>query len=271
MTYTRISPRLFEDFNCIAEECPANCCRAGWSITWTSAEYEHLSAVKEVSRFFCGDDYRTIKPDENGECPFLTAQGLCGIQKELGEEYLSYTCRKYPRISRLSGRVMLCSCKPTCYAVLDRLFSDRDCMRLRDVLTDEQTETILSENDGRVALFSKVRGILWGEPLFSSLDRLAHLYNVEQQDIPRTFAQRYGFELITGESRAEEFAVRNVVLALFMHWMINGYRPQLSEWDNIAEFLFQARAVVLAVEGASAVAEDREQLLCSVGDIIAVL
>jgi lysine-N-methylase len=44
-----------------------------------------------------------IRMNAQHHCPLLTAQGLCGIQAELGEALLSDTCATYPRIVHRHG------------------------------------------------------------------------------------------------------------------------------------------------------------------------
>jgi len=281
--YRHIAPVLYRDFRCIADECPANCCSAGWSITWTAAEVERLKNSQcpkhisdKISTAFDGDKYCTVHLDSDGSCPFLTAQGLCAIQKDMGEQYLSYTCRQYPRISRFFGDVMLSSCRPTCYAVMDRLYSESDCMELTEYLSDADVEALITdghEKAQRLGVFGKVREILWRGDIEASLADIATLYNIKQtDDIQTRFEQRYGWSIIASDSaKAPDHAVRNIVLALFMEYMITRYDARLSEEQNIAELLFKAQAVIVAVNGAAALCEDRTQLLCSIADFIAAL
>jgi len=42
--------------------------------------------------------FATIRMNEQNQCPLLSADHLCRIHSELGENYLSYTCATYPRI-----------------------------------------------------------------------------------------------------------------------------------------------------------------------------
>ena len=40
---------------------------------------------------------------QEGGCPFLTADGLCGVQQELGAEHISDICREHPRFYEWFG------------------------------------------------------------------------------------------------------------------------------------------------------------------------
>jgi lysine-N-methylase len=41
--------------------------------------------------------YARISPNSDNQCPFLSVERLCGVQKEYGSELLSATCSTYPR------------------------------------------------------------------------------------------------------------------------------------------------------------------------------
>lgn len=95
-------PNYFNDFKCIASECEDTCC-AGWSIV---IDDESNNRYKKVNGEF-GEILRSkIVKDEDGDdifllnkgnCSFLNEKKLCDIYTELGEEYLCYTCKQYPR------------------------------------------------------------------------------------------------------------------------------------------------------------------------------
>lgn len=95
-------PDYFNDFECIASECEDTCC-AGWSIV---IDDESNSKYKKVDNAF-GDVLRSkIVQDEDGDnifqlkdgnCAFLNESKFCDIYTNLGEEYLCYTCRQFPR------------------------------------------------------------------------------------------------------------------------------------------------------------------------------
>lgn len=138
-------PAFYDDFHCIGSECPVNCC-FGWGIIgWTKKEYEKLENAnmsqvlrekfkksfksntnKQYLRTF---DYM-IEYDKSGKCPMLTENNLCMIQKELGEEYLSHTCRVYPRKGQKCGDILIRTCQPSCMHVLKLVCSDENSMEL---------------------------------------------------------------------------------------------------------------------------------------------
>lgn len=106
---TRFSElRYINRFRCVGSACPDHCCR-DWQIDIdpdTERRYRRLedsplkqSITENLKRRRCGDKKRTfiqLKPD--GVCPMHDDDGLCRIQKTLGESYLSRTCDTFPRL-----------------------------------------------------------------------------------------------------------------------------------------------------------------------------
>ncbi len=92
----------YDAFACTAGACPASCCKGGWQImiddehleqytrdTGDSALNKRLAeGVDLVEQWF---------NQENGDCKILDKDGLCAIQRTLGEDALCDTCRRYPR------------------------------------------------------------------------------------------------------------------------------------------------------------------------------
>lgn len=94
-----LKPDYFEDFKCIAGECPDTCC-AGWQIM---IDEESLDYYGEVPGAF-GKRLRDSIDWQEGSfyqcekrCAFLNEKDLCDIYTELGEGALCQTCKNYPR------------------------------------------------------------------------------------------------------------------------------------------------------------------------------
>jgi lysine-N-methylase len=109
---TALVPFYVSKFRCIGSECEDNCC-TGWQVSVDKKTYQayrkldrpELAPIVSVSvkrqRSQPSDaNYARIelKP-HSGECPFMDG-GLCSVQKELDESYLSDTCFSYPRQTR---------------------------------------------------------------------------------------------------------------------------------------------------------------------------
>ncbi|MGR7908456.1 flagellin lysine-N-methylase [Lysinibacillus capsici] len=102
-------PEYLEDFGCIGGACEDTCC-AGWNITVDKKTYQNYRKVKhpeiseKLQRYVKRnrkqqDDssYAKLLLDENKNCHMMLEDGLCGIHKELGEQFLCNTCAMYPR------------------------------------------------------------------------------------------------------------------------------------------------------------------------------
>ena len=89
-----------KNFRCDGRKCGATCCRAGWEIEIDDRTYEKYLAIENLPHHFAFNDRLKkfcIAPNADGVCPYLDADYLCSIQKNYGEEFLSETCRQYPR------------------------------------------------------------------------------------------------------------------------------------------------------------------------------
>lgn len=101
-------PSFYTAFQCIGAACEDTCCE-GWAVSVDKATYDKYqnssdlelgAKLKELVTITQGGNealYASIQ-STGGRCAFL-ADGLCGIQRRLGEDYLGRTCATYPRIS----------------------------------------------------------------------------------------------------------------------------------------------------------------------------
>ena len=101
----------YEKFHCIGSDCQDTCC-AGWSVPVDRLTYQrYLSsedpvlkpiiqlALHREATVDAGDDSRfgVMRMRSDKTCHFLQEDKLCAIQRRLGEEALSDTCRIFPR------------------------------------------------------------------------------------------------------------------------------------------------------------------------------
>lgn len=139
-------PKFYSSFHCIGNECPVNCCFSWGTIGWKNDEYKKLIEADmsrelrdRVGTAFSQtmlEPYKRIYPwsiqyNKDGKCPMLTEDGLCAVQKELGEGYLSHTCRAYPRVvTDLCVSQYARTCQNSCTYVMEILCSREDSMEL---------------------------------------------------------------------------------------------------------------------------------------------
>lgn len=103
-----LKPFYYDDFKCIADKCIDNCCHMQWKITIDEKTYKKYRKLKgpwgkkinnNITRIRKNNSYLNygkIKLKEHG-CSLLDGEGFCSIHAQLGEGYLSNTCRMYPR------------------------------------------------------------------------------------------------------------------------------------------------------------------------------
>ena len=112
-------PSYWEQFNCIASKCEETCC-AGWYIAIDEAAYKKYKKVKDPQMKKRLDKELVARKGsvskecvakiklKNNRCAFLAKDNLCDIYRNLGENYLSETCRVYPRnVNEVYGKLEL--------------------------------------------------------------------------------------------------------------------------------------------------------------------
>ena len=128
-----LQPDYFEGFKCKCGAC-RNCCCTGWDIAVGMDEYFRLIGMEcpeEIHRRLeCAfrvpdtpspERFRLISPNWLGECPMHDEDGLCMIQRELGEAALPEICRMYPRCLKKEGELYEALCSNSCEAVVELL------------------------------------------------------------------------------------------------------------------------------------------------------
>jgi lysine-N-methylase len=115
--FPSIRPTYAENFRCIGSECEDTCCQ-GWGVPIDQASYQkyqqlpasQLRTLIDANILAMPDgakpnSFAKIRMDGAGQCPMLTAERLCCIQLELGEDYLSHICATSPRIFHVIGGI----------------------------------------------------------------------------------------------------------------------------------------------------------------------
>ena len=95
----------YDNFKCIADKCKFTCC-AGWDVNidddtynkWRECDKSYI--LKNIIKIDDEEQYFVNKETQD-VCPFLDKKGLCNIVKKDGEEYLSLTCKSFPRVENI--------------------------------------------------------------------------------------------------------------------------------------------------------------------------
>lgn len=132
-----LMPDYYPEFRCKGDACRNSCC-TGWNIEISLEEYLRLIGVDcstELRRrldcaFYTAKEpsptsYAYIKPNIYGDCHLRDEDGLCALQKELGEDALPAICRYYPR-SFQPKLAYECSCSASCERLVEMLIERKD-------------------------------------------------------------------------------------------------------------------------------------------------
>ncbi len=127
---------IFNDFKCIGTDCPFTCCAGGWRIvvdSETDLRYrsvegpfgdrlkKNIETVDGTRRFVLTDD---------GRCPFLNEKNLCDIYINIGEDYLCYTCKTYPRYSFVAGDILFEGVSISCPEVARFFLNHKEALKI---------------------------------------------------------------------------------------------------------------------------------------------
>lgn len=148
-TYEYFQPEYVKKFQCDGQTCSDNCCKKGWLIfidKKTYKKYSHLkpkSVAKEIllhikkNNLPIEGDY-LLRLDKDNKCPFLTEDNLCGIQRKYGEDFLSETCRTYPRTTWNIGKIYERSLTLTCPAAAKLILLEKDPLKFEKIEVPEE-------------------------------------------------------------------------------------------------------------------------------------
>ena len=134
----------YNSFTCTAGQCPDTCC-SGWMIEIDDASLEKYALLKDTNFELFNNkiDWTldTFIRRENGDCSFLREDGLCQLQRTLGEETLCMTCDKYPRHMEEFPGVREYSLSISCPAVAE------DFVALSETISFAEESDVVSDND----------------------------------------------------------------------------------------------------------------------------
>ena len=120
-----IHPIYADKFRCIGSDCEDTCCH-GWSVPVDEATWHKYHSLPEsplsvliqasvvrkpqpteaeASAAKSKPLFAVIRMDSANQCPMLSAERLCRIQSELGEDLLSHACATFPRYIHAAGAV----------------------------------------------------------------------------------------------------------------------------------------------------------------------
>lgn len=168
---TVLQPKYYSKFQCVASNCIETCC-AGWgNVVIEEATYNYYKEIQDLElqekcRTYIVKDsefnetkrykpYAFIKL-ENGQCPFLTSNKLCQIQKKIGEHALSLTCDTYPRNFNKVNGILQRSLDISCPEAAKFILLNREGIQFEEIQAETRVRHNLQpEIDGRKMIGSK--------------------------------------------------------------------------------------------------------------------
>lgn len=143
----------YDRFFCIADQCSFSCCK-GWKVIvdtdtynqWENDDKESLPFTRYIKTKKSGKKtIYNIKMGTNQCCPFLDDIGLCKIVKEYGEDYLTNTCKAFPRrVTSFKNREeysLSCAC-PTVVDLLNGIDGNLECIYDGDINVLDKISTM---------------------------------------------------------------------------------------------------------------------------------
>lgn len=142
-----------EDFTCLGTDCSRDCCHGWdfievdketvekWSNVTDPVDKDMLSGFLKMQE----DESPVMRTTENKVCLALDNQKLCSIQGRFGHDFISETCRKFPRMEYHNKFRGYNTASLSCPDIVDRALFNSNTTELFS-LSDEQKE--VSNNSG---------------------------------------------------------------------------------------------------------------------------
>ena len=152
-------PDYFCDFVCTGSGCRDNCCKMGWDI---EIDDDTLGYYREHGGELCERLCENIYEEDGahymsqeGGCPFLSAEGLCSVQQEMGAEHISEICREHPRFYEWFGDYKEAGLGLCCEDVSRIVMTHKRPVLFTEKQTDEAPDDLEFDMD----IFTAVRNI----------------------------------------------------------------------------------------------------------------
>ncbi|MCL2078855.1 MAG: flagellin lysine-N-methylase [Oscillospiraceae bacterium] len=138
-------PEYYKYFECSGSECSLSCCSQNWHILIDKATYDKyvshsggdrdkiLEAIKVIS----DDPFKAvILKDKSGDCRMLNESKLCSLQLKYGHDFLSKTCRTYPRKAYLIAGDTERFFELSCEVVVNKALFNKNIMKFEEVIIE---------------------------------------------------------------------------------------------------------------------------------------
>ena len=142
-----LQPKYVADFQCDGSKCNAKCC-GKWRIDIDMETYKKYQRIKNPAmrkKILSSIQPSTIqtgfqiKLNNKAVCPLLCEDNLCFIQRNMGEEALSQTCKVYPRMVQQIGNYQFRMLAMTCPVAAEYALLSPNAMELQQISCEEDT------------------------------------------------------------------------------------------------------------------------------------
>ncbi|MCW1432527.1 flagellin lysine-N-methylase [Citrobacter freundii] len=164
---TVTEPAFVKAFQCSGTQCRDHCCKT-WRITLDrSTVKKYISSKDDSIRGIAKENIILLKKDidnwgliklneASGNCPYLTEDSLCQVQKTLGAEALSTTCKTFPRSERIYKNDVRKTLNLSCPEVASLVLTDPNAMVLYEsskIVPNAYTAPVFSQQQKLLNLF----------------------------------------------------------------------------------------------------------------------
>lgn len=142
-----LQPKYVGNFQCDGSKCNAKCC-GKWRIDIDMETYKKYQRIKnpamrkKILSSIHPSTIQTgfqIKLNNKAVCPLLCEDNLCYIQRNMGEDALSQTCKVYPRMVQQIGNYQFRMLAMTCPAAAEYALLSPNAMELQQISCEEDT------------------------------------------------------------------------------------------------------------------------------------
>ena len=142
-----LQPKYVADFQCDGSKCNAKCC-GKWRIDIDMETYKKYQRIKNPAmrkKILSSIQPSTIQTgfqielNNKGVCPLLCEDNLSYIQRNMGEDALSQTCKVYPRMVQQIGNYQFRMLAMTCPVAAEYALLSPNAMELQQISCEEDT------------------------------------------------------------------------------------------------------------------------------------
>lgn len=142
-----LQPKYVGNFQCDGSKCNAKCC-GKWRIDIDMETYKKYQRIKNPAmrkKILSSVQPSTIQTgfqielNNKGVCPLLCEDNLCYIQRNMGEDALSQTCKVYPRMVQQIGNYQFRMLAMTCPVAAEYALLSPNAMELQQISCEEDT------------------------------------------------------------------------------------------------------------------------------------